>query len=281
MLRTLSIVLILAAGCATHPAQAEPPATQPSPIVVQTQAPRIKIDRDGSIIAPPGTMIRYEETEDITDQRPTTSRTDTASAEGATTEAKGHEAKLGAENKPGEVGLGALDSDGVGGGESRGKAGASSSSLTVQGVRPQPWMLYVLGGLLLAGGIALAVYAPTGRKAGIGLALGGAAVIGAGVIVADYPGLAASLVAIAVLAGIGLLAWSVLGQHRTIDTQGVALGNIVEAVHTAPAAAAEAVKARVDYLTDRADEHRVRDLVEAVKRRRGLKKPEPQAVTHS
>lgn len=93
-----------------------------------------------------------------------------------------------------------------------------------------------IGGLLVAGGIACAIAVPLCRTAGVGIAIGGAAVLAAGL----YPALVLVAVggAAVVVAAMGWTMWKRSGEHAALTT-------VVGAVGSVSSEVAETVKARV------------------------------------
>jgi hypothetical protein len=117
-------------------------------------------------------------------------------------------------------------------------------------VRRGPIVLCIFGGLMLAAGIILAIWAKQ-IMLGLAIAAAGLALVVTGVLFEVYPWIA--IVALVLMVGVGI--WWLLSSRSlvaakttltaTVDRVTTALGAVVQGVEAAPSAAQEPVKAAI------------------------------------
>jgi hypothetical protein len=138
-------------------------------------------------------------------------------------------------------------------------------------VRRGPIVLCIFGGLMLAAGIVLAIWAKQ-VLLGIAIALAGLALVVTGVLFEAYPWIA--IIALVLMLGVGLwwlwssksLVAAKANLTATVDKIGTALGAVVQGVQAAPAAAQTAVKTKIaDAATATGDPLGVKTTITAVK----------------
>ena len=274
-------VVLTTVGCdriVVDPAPTHPPSriTAP-PLAVPASQPAdaVTIAPDGSIHIPPGTPVELVDRFIVDHIGGRVTRQDTAAAQGTTTHTLGQKIEASQQNGPPVVGIGAIDAGGIGGGASTGDAGSSRTDFKLIGASPQQTGLYLLGGLLVAGGVMCLMNGL--RGAGVACISGGFTIITCGVLVDRYPWV--FLVAAGVGAAVGIyLLVSKLQLHRSDTAKTTALQSVVRAgedLTTANPDAGSLFKQLVDYHTDHGNDAVVKKVVGAIKEQLNLKRPAP------
>ncbi len=157
-----TIAMMMVPGC-DHPTPSrtiiihKTATTQPTPAPAAPLAPGTSVGKDGTINAPPGAVVTYEDTwtEDMVG--PAMTRKDTAKASGPSTDVMGSKLDGTMKSDASKVQIEGVDSEGVGGGGSEGVGGANASGVSAVGEISKPTSMYIFGGLLLLAG-ALCAY---------------------------------------------------------------------------------------------------------------------------
>lgn len=218
----LAFFILTCCACTPVPVAKPPTATSPParPACTRPAPPPVSsITVDGkTVTVEPGKSLEVVIEE---------SKTNEGMADGGKVDVTGEKIDNKVAGTPGHISLGSDDDYGTASSDSGGIQ--SSYSAIINSQKGSQWLLYLLGGLLVAAGIAWIIYVPAKWKMGAGAIGGGLGIIACGVLIDVYPWV--FLVALGLGAAIAAwMAWDHLRGTKVASKTGEELDTHMKAV---------------------------------------------------